>query len=104
MLTRVITIPGRGQFGDVCLARVEGADEGMTESVVMVKALQEIRDEAILHDFKRELDLFGRLDHPNVVKLLGLCRQQQPHYMILQYTDWVSLRVLMSGLHFADSN
>lgn len=58
--------------------------------VVMVKALQETRDETVLTDFKRELDLFGRLDHPNVVKLLGLCTKQHPHYMILQYTDWVS--------------
>lgn len=56
----------------------------------MVKALQETRDEAVLIEFKRELDLFGRVDHPNVAKLVGLCQDQHPHYMILQYTDWVS--------------
>ncbi|XP_066909298.1 inactive tyrosine-protein kinase 7 isoform X1 [Halyomorpha halys] len=81
---------GRGQFGEVCLAQVT-----QTESVVMVKALQETRDEAVLIEFKRELDLFGRVDHPNVAKLVGLCQEQHPHYMILQYTDWGDLKQML---------
>ncbi|XP_073988787.1 inactive tyrosine-protein kinase 7-like isoform X2 [Rhodnius prolixus] len=95
---------GRGQFGEVCLARVittngepnaDGTPTATGDMVVMVKALQETRDETVLTDFKRELDLFGRLDHPNVVKLLGLCTKQHPHYMILQYTDWGDLKQML---------
>lgn len=81
---------GRGQFGEVCLAQV-----AQTESIVMVKALQETRDEAVLIEFKRELDLFGRVDHPNVAKLVGLSQDQHPHYMILQYTDWGDLKQML---------
>jgi PTK7 protein tyrosine kinase 7 len=78
---------GKGLFGEVSLAQAKNMPDG--ENVVMVKALQETRDENALQEFKRELDLFGRLDHKNISKLIGLCRAADPHYMILQYTDWV---------------
>ncbi|XP_014250092.1 inactive tyrosine-protein kinase 7-like [Cimex lectularius] len=91
-LTEMMVL-GQGQFGDVCLARVENDDK--CGGVVMVKTLLETRDEGVLHEFKRELDLFGRVNHANVVKLVGLCRDQYPHYMVLQYTDWGDLKQML---------
>lgn len=55
----------------------------------MVKALKNTREEIALQEFTRELDLFSRLNHENIVKLYGLCRDAEPHYMLLEYTDWV---------------
>jgi len=95
---------GRGEFGEVYLAQAKGlagqtaaVDEnqavgvpsGSNLGVVMVKALQQTRDESALLEFRRELDLFQKTHHPNVVRVLGLCREEDPHYMLLQYTDWV---------------
>ena len=75
------------------LAKASGLNEGEDkekETVVMVKSLQNTRDDTALHEFKRELDMFHKLQHTNVAKLVGLCRETDPHYMILEYTDWVS--------------
>ncbi|XP_039280486.1 LOW QUALITY PROTEIN: inactive tyrosine-protein kinase 7 [Nilaparvata lugens] len=82
---------GSGEFGEVYLAQARGIKEG-TDTVVMVKALQQMRDENALQEFKRQLDMFSRLDHNNISKLIGLCRDAEPHYMILQYTDWGDLK------------
>lgn len=67
----------------------DGTENNSNLGVVMVKALNHTRDEASLLEFRRQLDMFQRVDHPNIVSLLGLCREQDPHYMLLQYSDWV---------------
>jgi PTK7 protein tyrosine kinase 7 len=76
----------------VFLARAKGLHEGEAkekETVVMVKSLQNTREDSALQEFKRELDMFYKLQHQNVAQLMGLCRETDPHYMILEYTDWV---------------
>jgi len=76
----------------VFLARAKGLHDGQDkekETVVMVKSLQNTREDSALQEFKRELDMFYKLQHQNVAQLLGLCREADPHYMILEYTDWV---------------
>lgn len=61
------------------------------ELPVLVKALTQTKDENCLAEFKRELDMFSKLSHENINKLYGLCREVEPHYMILEHTDWVSI-------------
>jgi hypothetical protein len=51
----------------------------------MVKVLDDAGDE-----FNRQLDILTHVKHDNIVKLVGLCQELQPHYMVLEYTDWVS--------------
>jgi serine/threonine protein kinase len=83
---------GRGAFGEVFLARAKGIHEGEDkekETVVMVKSLQNTREDSALQEFKRELDMFHKLHHQHVARLLGLCREADPHYLILEYSDWV---------------
>lgn len=57
---------------------------------VIVKSLQHTRDENVLIEFKRETDMFHRLSHDNIAKIIGLCKEVDNHFMILEYTDWVS--------------
>lgn len=92
---------GRGEFGDVLVGKllksviVSSEKRNSTNSTedaevfAMVKALMQTKDENTLAEFKREIDIFAKLSHENVTKLFGLCREQEPHYMILEYTDWV---------------
>ncbi|CAH0388728.1 unnamed protein product [Bemisia tabaci] len=83
---------GNGQFGEVYLAQAHGLIDEQGDTVVMVKALKNTREEIALQEFTRELDLFSRLNHENIVKLYGLCRDAEPHYMLLEYTDWGDLK------------
>lgn len=79
------------------LAKAQGLEEGVAETLVLVKSLQS-RDEQQQLDFRREFEMFGKLNHANVVRLLGLCREAEPHYMVLEYVDLVCCRQGTSGL------
>ncbi|XP_021932261.1 inactive tyrosine-protein kinase 7-like isoform X2 [Zootermopsis nevadensis] len=86
---------GRGVFGEVFLARAKGLHDGEDkekETVVMVKSLQNTQEDSALQEFKRELDMFHKLQHQHVARLLGMCREADPHYMILEYSDWGDLK------------
>lgn len=56
---------------------------------MMVKAL-ETKEESLQLDFRREIEMLGKLNHENIVKLLGVCRDTEPQLMITEYLDWVS--------------
>ncbi|CAK9831165.1 Inactive tyrosine-protein kinase 7 [Anthophora retusa] len=81
---------GRGEFGEVYSTKYQA--EGEKECLVMVKSLINTKDEIALQEFKRHLDLLHKLNHENVVKLIGLCREEEPDYMILEHTDWGDLK------------
>ncbi|XP_029448671.1 inactive tyrosine-protein kinase 7 isoform X2 [Rhinatrema bivittatum] len=88
---QTITMLGKSEFGDVFLAKAKGIQDGETETVVLVKSLQ-TRDEQFQLNFRREFEMFAKLNHVNVVRLLGLCRELEPHYMILEYVDLGDLK------------
>lgn len=88
---QTITTLGKGEFGEVLLSKAKGIEEREEETVVLVKSLQ-TRDEQLQLDFRREAEMFAKLSHPNVVRLLGLCREAEPHYMILEYYDLGDLK------------
>ncbi|XP_062868727.1 inactive tyrosine-protein kinase 7a [Trichomycterus rosablanca] len=84
-----ITTLGKGEFGEVLLAKAKmGGDE---DTAVLVKSLQ-TRDEQLQLDFRRECEMFAKLCHPNVTRLLGICRESEPFYMILEYSDMGDLK------------
>uniref|UniRef100_A0A8C1T4M1 Inactive tyrosine-protein kinase 7 n=1 Tax=Cyprinus carpio TaxID=7962 RepID=A0A8C1T4M1_CYPCA len=37
-------------------------------------------------------EMFAKLSHANLARLLGICREVEPHYMILEYTDMGDLK------------
>uniref|UniRef100_A0AAQ5XSQ0 Protein tyrosine kinase 7 (inactive) n=1 Tax=Amphiprion ocellaris TaxID=80972 RepID=A0AAQ5XSQ0_AMPOC len=88
---QTITTLGKGEFGEVLLSKAKGIEEAEEETVVLLKSLQ-TRDEQLQLDFRREAEMFAKLSHPNVVRLLGLCREAEPHYMILEYYDLGDLK------------
>lgn len=78
---------GKGEFGEVFLAKAKLCEED-EEAVVLVKSLQ-TRDEQLQQEFRRESDMFSKLGHTNIARVLGMCRETDPHYMILEYADMV---------------
>uniref|UniRef100_A0A673CD34 Inactive tyrosine-protein kinase 7 n=1 Tax=Sphaeramia orbicularis TaxID=375764 RepID=A0A673CD34_9TELE len=88
---QTITTLGKGEFGEVLLSKAKGVEDSEEETVVLVKSLQS-RDEQLQMDFRREADMFAKLSHANVARLLGVCREAEPHYMILEYYDLGDLK------------
>ncbi|KAG7250822.1 hypothetical protein CRUP_025511, partial [Coryphaenoides rupestris] len=78
----------------------KGAEGGGSEeeTVVLVKSLQS-REEQLQLDFRREADMFAKLSHANVARLLGVCREAEPHYTIMEYCDLVRARERGGGRH-----
>ncbi|KAF9413529.1 hypothetical protein HW555_008278 [Spodoptera exigua] len=115
LLTEQITL-GRGEFGEVMLAKIdmfqlnklrnkESLDsEGEPKlRPVLVKALT-AKDEVHLAEFRRQLDLFSRVRHENIVRLLGLCNEADPHYMLLEHTDWGELKKFLIATRSPEEN
>ncbi|XP_061817189.1 inactive tyrosine-protein kinase 7 [Nerophis lumbriciformis] len=88
---QTITTLGKGEFGEVLLSKAKGVEEREEETVVLVKSLQ-TKDEQLQLDFRREAEMFAKLSHSNVARLLGLCREAEPHYMVLEYYDLGDLK------------
>ncbi|XP_015599014.1 tyrosine-protein kinase transmembrane receptor Ror2 isoform X2 [Cephus cinctus] len=76
---------GQGAFGRVFQAKAPGLvpDEEFTN--VAVKMLKEEASEDLLVDFEREACLLAEFDHPNIVKLLGVCAIGRPMCLLFEY-------------------
>ena len=75
---------GEGAFGIVYEGMADGIEEeGLSTQV----AIKQLRDMTAVDEFFREVDFMSHLDHPQVVRLLGVCSQQEPYAMIFEYMD-----------------
>jgi len=76
---------GQGAFGRVFQAKAPGLvpDEEFTN--VAVKMLKEEASDDLLRDFEREACLLAEFDHPNIVKLLGVCALGRPMCLLFEY-------------------
>jgi PTK7 protein tyrosine kinase 7 len=85
-------VTGKGSFGDVFLARARGVrGAGIDQEVLVVVKSLLAKNERDVQQFYAEMELFARVDHPNVVRLLGVCREMEPHFLVTEYCDWVRL-------------
>jgi len=87
---------GKGDYGDVMLARVDagpetGSGQRQQQSLVVVKSLLST---AAHHQraFEHEAEMFSQA-HPmsgrHVVRLLGVCCSLQPPLMVTEYCELV---------------
>ena len=74
---------GEGAFGIVFQAEAKGIMEEEEVTDVAVKQLRKGSNE--VDDFFREVNFMSQLDHPNVVKLLGVCSLEEPFSMVFEY-------------------
>lgn len=58
----------------------------------LLKALNKVKDESVCIEFRRQLDMFRAVSHRNVAKLYGLCRDKDPHYLVLEHSDLGDLK------------
>ena len=84
---------GEGYFGTVYKAQAPGICRGeqVGGEFVAVKTLKNTSDPNSLNDFAKEMKVCLQFDHPNVVKLLGVCTDSVEKCMIFEFMDMGSL-------------
>lgn len=93
---------GQGAFGRVFQAKAPGlvADEEFT--LVAVKMLKEEASQDLQVDFEREACLLAEFDHPNIVKLLGVCAIGKPMCLLFEYMGKGDLNEFLRASSTAD--
>ncbi|KAM4706427.1 muscle, skeletal receptor tyrosine-protein kinase [Discoglossus pictus] len=76
---------GEGAFGRVFQARAPGLLPFEPFTMVAVKMLKEEASADMQADFQREAALMAEFDHPNIVKLLGVCAVGKPMCLLFEY-------------------
>ena len=82
---------GQGAFGRVFKAKVPGscAVGGRIKTgestLIAVKMLKEDASEDLQSDFEREASLMADFDHPNIVRLLGVCAVGKPMCLLFEF-------------------
>uniref|UniRef100_A0A8C5XEJ4 Tyrosine-protein kinase n=1 Tax=Microcebus murinus TaxID=30608 RepID=A0A8C5XEJ4_MICMU len=70
---------GRGNFGEVFSGRLR-ADN----SLVAVKSCRETLPPELKARFLQEARILKQYSHPNIVRLIGVCTQKQPIYIVME--------------------
>ncbi|XP_037548589.1 muscle, skeletal receptor tyrosine-protein kinase [Nematolebias whitei] len=76
---------GEGAFGRVFQARAPGLLSTESFTMVAVKMLKEEASADMQNDFQREAALMAEFDHPNIVRLLGVCAVGKPMCLLFEY-------------------
>lgn len=76
---------GQGAFGRVFKAKAPGLVPGEDFTMVAVKMLKEEASEDLQDDFEKEACLLAEFEHPNIVKLLGVCAMGRPMCLLFEY-------------------
>ncbi|KAK1800578.1 hypothetical protein P4O66_005788 [Electrophorus voltai] len=76
---------GEGAFGRVFQARAPGLLSYEAFTMVAVKMLKEEASIDMQNDFQREAALMAEFDHPNIVRLLGVCAVGKPMCLMFEY-------------------
>ncbi|XP_007435890.1 epithelial discoidin domain-containing receptor 1 isoform X2 [Python bivittatus] len=104
---------GEGQFGEVHLCEVENPQDlpGLEfpfnvrkgrRLLVAVKILRSDATKNARNDFLKEVKIMSRLKDPNIVRLLGVCVQDDPLCMITEYMENGDLNQFLSGHELED--
>ena len=78
---------GQGHFGVVVQAEATNIEEGKEKSTVAIKVLKEGASPQFKKEFFREASLMCAFDHPNILKLLGVCIEMEPLCMIFEFME-----------------
>ena len=78
---------GEGNFGMVMKGEAKNVIPGQFSTLVAVKVLKEGSNNEARNNFVREATLMNQFDHPNILKLLGVCFEEEPFCMIFEYME-----------------
>uniref|UniRef100_A0ACB8ER97 Tyrosine-protein kinase transmembrane receptor ror2 n=1 Tax=Sphaerodactylus townsendi TaxID=933632 RepID=A0ACB8ER97_9SAUR len=76
---------GEEKFGKVYKGHLFGTVPGEQTQTVAIKTLKDKADLTLREEFKHEAMMRSRLQHPNIVCLLGMVTKEQPISMVFSY-------------------
>lgn len=76
---------GQGAFGRVFQGKAPRLILGDEFTLVAVKMLKDEASQDMQSDFEREACLLAEFDHPNIVKLLGVCAIGRPMCLLFEF-------------------
>ena len=85
---------GEGSYGSVWLALNGDTGELFALKEVRVGSSDKHRDESI-EQLEQEVDVLSRLVHPNIVRYIGITRQETALYIFLEYVPGGSIASLV---------
>ncbi|XP_059376033.1 proto-oncogene tyrosine-protein kinase ROS isoform X2 [Carassius carassius] len=90
---------GSGAFGEVYEGVTVGSQitEVFPERRVAVKTLRKDASDYEETEFLKEAYLMSQFNHPNILRLLGVCLLNEPHYLILELMEGGDLRSYLRG-------
>jgi muscle, skeletal, receptor tyrosine kinase len=74
-----------GAFGRVFQAKAPQLVAGEDFTLVAVKMLKDEAGQDMMVDFEREACLLAEFDHPNIIKLLGVCAIGRPMCLLFEF-------------------
>ncbi|OCT97975.1 tyrosine-protein kinase transmembrane receptor ROR2 isoform X1 [Xenopus laevis] len=77
---------GEDRFGKVYKGHLFGTTPGEQTQTVAIKTLKDKVEVALREEFKHEAMMRSRLQHPNIVCLIGTVTKEQPMSMIFSYS------------------
>jgi hypothetical protein len=78
---------GEGEFGTVFSAVASGIISSEESTQVAVKTLKGGSSRKTAKEFQKELEVMMEFDHPNIIRLLGVCTTEEPLYLITELMD-----------------
>ena len=85
---------GAGQFGQVYLAVQTVAAGTSTRAVKMLRGGASIADR---DEFIQEAEVMLKLDHPGLCEMIGVCVQQAPWLMVLEFLEYGDMRTVVKA-------
>jgi eukaryotic-like serine/threonine-protein kinase len=85
---------GQGGMGAVYLANHQSLERRVAIKVLPAASAT---DRIALERFLREARTVAALDHPNVVKLFDVCKQNEVRYLVMEYVEGQTLEKLMQS-------
>ena len=78
---------GEGNFGMVMKGEARNIISGQYSTLVAIKVLKEGSSSTAKSDFVHEAVLVNQFNHPNILKLLGVCFEQEPYCIAFEYME-----------------
>ncbi|XP_076440427.1 focal adhesion kinase 1-like isoform X3 [Babylonia areolata] len=92
---KLVEILGEGQFGDVYKGMFFDR-EGM-QVPVAVKTCKETSEETMTEKFLEEAYIMQQFDHPHIVKLIGICSENRPVWIVMELAKHGEMRAYLQN-------
>ena len=87
-------------FGMTYQGEATGLEENVVSTTIFIKSLRERASSKLRQQFTIEMTWASGFNHPNVITLLGVCREE-PLFMIYECLEYGSLKEFLQSLNSA---